>query len=154
MHLNFSIKKQYLITKITGFTLIEILVALVIISTGMLGLAAVQVRSLQDSQLSFERSMATLQSRDLIERMWAGLCILYDSNGAIIANAESSIVSSWKNDHQDINNNALSNWVSTLSPVGGDNVWRLEITWDGWGNRPQKILHHFRLPPPLAENCS
>lgn len=57
-----------------GFTLIEVLVTLVVISVGMLSIAQLQARALQHSHSSLQRSVAVVQANDLLERMWSGYC--------------------------------------------------------------------------------
>ena len=57
-----------------GFTLIEVLVTVVVVSIGMLSIAQLQVRSLQHSHSSLQRTVATVQANDLLERMWSGYC--------------------------------------------------------------------------------
>jgi len=52
-----------------GFSMIEILVALVILAIGLLGMASLMLNSLQTSQSAALRSAATLAAYDLIERM-------------------------------------------------------------------------------------
>lgn len=54
-----------------GFTLVEVLVALVILSIGLLGLAGLQTLSLSGSTDSSLRSQATLYVYDMIDRMRA-----------------------------------------------------------------------------------
>jgi type IV pilus assembly protein PilV len=54
---------------ITGFTLIEVLVALIIFSFGMLGLAGLQIRMVTYSQSSLMRSQAAALTSDILDRM-------------------------------------------------------------------------------------
>ncbi|GAB3350081.1 type IV pilus modification protein PilV [Chromohalobacter beijerinckii] len=54
-----------------GFGLIEVLVALTILSIGMLGLAAMQLTSLQSARESLNTTIATIMVRDMNERAWA-----------------------------------------------------------------------------------
>ncbi|MGI2028825.1 type IV pilus modification protein PilV [Endozoicomonas acroporae] len=54
---------------IKGFTLIETLVALLILSIGLLGMAGLQIVSLQSSNGALSRSQATMLSYDLVERI-------------------------------------------------------------------------------------
>jgi type IV pilus assembly protein PilV len=54
-----------------GFTLIEILVAVVVLSIGLLGLAGLQARSLQFNKSAEQRSQATILAYDIIDRMRA-----------------------------------------------------------------------------------
>jgi len=52
-----------------GFSMIEILIALVILAIGLLGMATLMMNSLQTSQSAAMRSAATLAAYDLAERM-------------------------------------------------------------------------------------
>lgn len=54
-----------------GFTLIEIMVALLIFSIGLLGLAMLQATSLKFNNDSYMRTQATILAYDLIDRMRA-----------------------------------------------------------------------------------
>lgn len=54
-----------------GFTLIEVLVALLVLSIGLLGLAALQITSLQFNTDSYARTQATLLAYDILDRMRA-----------------------------------------------------------------------------------
>ena len=136
-----------------GFTLIEILVALVILSIGLLGIAALQLRSVQNSQASFERSVATLQARDLVERMWAGTCSLYLPNGDIDPNGHTPIWNAWLLDQQNANTFDGQGWDADLESPTGTHVWTITISWDPRNQRVEgerdEIEHHFRLPPRL-----
>lgn len=53
----------------TGFTLIEVLVAVVVLAVGLLGLAGMQVNSLGNNQSAYNRSQATQLAYDLSDRM-------------------------------------------------------------------------------------
>ncbi len=57
----------------SGVTLIEILVAIVLLSIGLLGLAGLQLRGLQVNQGSALRSNAAIMAEDLADRMRADL---------------------------------------------------------------------------------
>jgi type IV pilus assembly protein PilV len=54
-----------------GFTLIEVLVALVVLSIGLLGLASLQLSSLRWNHGASLRSQATLLAYDIVDRMRA-----------------------------------------------------------------------------------
>ncbi|MGB0664882.1 MAG: type IV pilus modification protein PilV [Pontibacterium sp.] len=56
-----------------GYTLIEVLIALVVISIGMLGMAGLQVSSLKQNQSAYMRSQATLLAYDIVDRMRANI---------------------------------------------------------------------------------
>ena len=52
-----------------GITLIEILVAIVLMAVGLLGLAGLQLRGIQVNQGSSTRSLAAIMAEDLADRM-------------------------------------------------------------------------------------
>lgn len=54
-----------------GFTLIEVLVAIVILAVGLVGIAGLQAQSLRNSQDSFFRTQANAFATDLADRMRA-----------------------------------------------------------------------------------
>ncbi|MDR5907155.1 type IV pilus modification protein PilV [Franzmannia qiaohouensis] len=55
----------------SGFTLIEALIALLVLSIGMLGVAAMQLKALQGAHAAYQRSIASLAAQDAQERLWA-----------------------------------------------------------------------------------
>lgn len=57
--------------KETGATLIEVLVAMVVLAIGLLGLAGLQATSIQSNHSAYYRSQATLLASDLADRMRA-----------------------------------------------------------------------------------
>jgi type IV pilus assembly protein PilV len=57
--------------KESGFTLLEVMVALLISAIGLLGLAALQVSARNNLDASFQYSQASLLAQDLAERMRA-----------------------------------------------------------------------------------
>lgn len=56
-----------------GFTLLEVLVAIVVLSLGLLGLAGLQAASLRNNQTAFYRGIATQQAYDMADRLRANL---------------------------------------------------------------------------------
>lgn len=54
-----------------GFTLIEVLIAMVVLSIGMLGLAGLQTSGLRYTHTSYLLSLATQQAEDMVERIRA-----------------------------------------------------------------------------------
>ena len=67
-----------------GFTLIEILIALLVLSIGMLGIAALQAATVQFNHSAYLRSQATSFAYDVVDRMRANraAAINGDYNGA------------------------------------------------------------------------
>ena len=58
-----------------GTTLIETLVALLVLSIGLLGVAALQVNALQNNQMAHVRSQASVLAYDLADRMRANRAV-------------------------------------------------------------------------------
>jgi len=73
------------IKKNDGFTLVEILITVLILSIGLLGLAGLQVRSMKSNHSSYLRSQATIMAYDIIDRMRANPKAVTDT--AYVANA-------------------------------------------------------------------
>jgi len=63
-----------------GFSLIEVLVALLVLSIGLLGLAALQTTSLQYNTGSYFRTQATFLAYDIIDRMRANIAAVVDND--------------------------------------------------------------------------
>ncbi|MDC7823681.1 type IV pilus modification protein PilV [Pseudomonas sp. BLCC-B13] len=64
-----------------GFTLIEVMVALVILAVGLLGMASLMTRSQQSNESAYSRSQAALMAYDIIERMRTNLVNQIDATG-------------------------------------------------------------------------
>ncbi|MCX7101946.1 MAG: type IV pilus modification protein PilV, partial [Methylobacter sp.] len=56
-----------------GFTLIEVLIAMLVLAVGLLGLAGLQATSLKSNQSAYNRSQATQLAYDLADRMRANV---------------------------------------------------------------------------------
>ena len=54
-----------------GFTLLEVLVAMVVLSIGLLGLSGLQTSGLRSNHSAFLRSQATIITNDILDRMRA-----------------------------------------------------------------------------------
>jgi type IV pilus assembly protein PilV len=59
--------------KLAGFTLIEVLVTIVILSVGLLGMAALQITGVRSATGATSRTQATLLADDIVERMRANI---------------------------------------------------------------------------------
>jgi type IV pilus assembly protein PilV len=74
-------KRQY------GFTLLEVLIALLILSIGLLGLAALQTTGLRSNQMASMRTLATEAAYDITDRMRANPTGV-EANEYVIATGE------------------------------------------------------------------
>jgi type IV pilus assembly protein PilV len=103
----------------TGVTLIEALITMVALSFGLLSVAALQLKALQYATISYHRSIATIQAADLVERLWAGICIAADE--------WEDIADDWEDFHANEQN--LPNWEGAVeSPA--TLTYTITISWD------------------------
>jgi len=75
------ISKRYYGTQI-GFSLIEILISLLILSIGLLGLGGLQLSSLKSANNAHFRTVASLAATDLVDRMRANPLAVANNNYA------------------------------------------------------------------------
>lgn len=82
-----------------GFSLIEVLVALLVLSIGLLGLAALQTTSLKYNTESYFRTQATYLVYDIIDRMRANGASVADGGTYDVSNADAakSIIIAYEN---------------------------------------------------------
>lgn len=72
--MNLATEAQELAIKISrGFTIIEVLVSMVILSIGVLGLGMLQIATIQNTQGGYLRSQATILAYDIIDSMRANI---------------------------------------------------------------------------------
>lgn len=80
--------------KAAGFSLIEVLIAMVILSIGLLGLAGLQSTGLHNSTDSYARTIATSLANDMADRIRANMTGFnagnYDNTAAYAANCETN----------------------------------------------------------------
>ena len=137
------------VNKHTGFTLIEVLIAMLVLAIGLLGLAGLQISSLRNTESSYNRSLATDLAYDLADRMRAnilGIAAYSNGSAAQIANCENTIgctpTQMAQNDLYEWNclvaggceNNTpaiagvLPNGLASVSVTAG--VYAIMISWD------------------------
>jgi type IV pilus assembly protein PilV len=129
--------------KQSGFTLIEVLIAMLVLAIGLLGLAGLQAKSLSYTQSAYNRSLATELAYDLADRMRAnisGIATYTAESSAQNANCENTSGCSSsqmaQNDLYEWNfavTNTLLSGLGTIAPVGGMCnivVCTITINWD------------------------
>lgn len=131
-----------------GFSLIEVLVTLVIVAIGLISIAQLQLRSLQYSHASLQRTMAVVQANDLVERMWTGYCdtsgVLGDSDGP------GAIFEDWATFHLTMQEEqrTMPAWDATLDASNAP-IYELNIFWD-----ERNIGRTLAVDDPDAERFS
>lgn len=130
-----------------GFTLIEALVTIAILSFGLLALASLQAKSLQYSHNSYQRTIAVVQANDALERLWAGICAMPAALG--------DITDDWVSVHEDTP--GMNNWSGEISLNAGSvpPTYTIRIEWRDEriaDNGGVSIFEYTVLLPTL--NCS
>lgn len=131
-----------------GFTLIEVLVAVVVLAIGLLGLAGLQATAVRSNSSAYMRSQATVLAYDITERMRAnrqaapiyGLCGK-DVDNAGCSGLAKQDVQAWRA--------ALANTLpsGTGNIDAADNVFTITIQWDD--NRDLTDLQQFSMVTEL-----
>ena len=120
-----------------GFTLVEVLIALVVFSVGLLGIAGLQITSLKANHGSATRTQAVYLAYDVIDRMRANptaaiagaykIALDVTPTGGTVAGDD---LVAWRNNIA----NALP--VGSVSPSGSvefdpaTNLFTVKIVWD------------------------
>lgn len=97
-----------------GFALLEALIAMFITAGVLLGLGVLHIKSVQQSALTTQRTIATMQANDLIDRMWASVCSLDNSTGQPDTDKVDTIKTQWTNRWKVTGN--TSSFVNGLTP--------------------------------------
>ena len=114
-----KINKHRIIRGAAGFSLIEVLVALLVLSIGLLGMAALQAVSLKSNHGAYQRTQATFLAYDMMDRMRANRtsALAGDYNIAMATNSLSGSTLAVT----DVND-WLTNYVSALLPSGDGSI--------------------------------
>lgn len=129
-----------------GFALLEALIAMFITAGVLLGLGILHLKSMQQSALTTQRTIATIQANDLIDRMWASICSL-DNNTRQLDETTTgklrAIETQWKNrwkitgssftpnSAQKALHNRMTAWSGSLTVVDATKRrYQITIEWE------------------------
>ncbi|SHM15882.1 prepilin-type N-terminal cleavage/methylation domain-containing protein [Vreelandella subglaciescola] len=128
-----------------GFTLIEALVALAILSFGLMGIAAMQLNALNSASRGYQHSVATLAAVDAQERLWEALA---DANNCTSDELKlAGMQTDWKKHwERDTPSNPLRN--ATLDITGNSCTYTITVTLDNVENEDGygAVTYTVRLP--------
>lgn len=151
---------MHTMNKNAGFTLIEVLIAMLVLAVGLLGLAGLQATSLKNNQSAYNRSQATQLAYDLADRMRANIAgkARYTAILPNSATAKANCLTTTGCTPADLAENDLFEWNSAVSnnlPSGigaialTANMFTIRITWDddrdGDDNNNPNFQTSFRL---------
>ena len=133
----------------SGFTLIEVMIAVFVLSVGILGMAGMQAVSVREAQNSYFRIQADLLAADMADRMRANredaadeLSTNYVSTGAALANPVSCLgttatctaaqlashdITEWQTQ---ITNSNIPSGVGTIARTAGTSEYTIQVFWD------------------------
>lgn len=128
----------------SGFTLIEVLIAMVILAFGLLGLAGLQATSLRNNQSAYNRSQATQLAYDIADRMRANSTAQANYLSSFMAPASATVQNDCKTvsttcTNADMAANDLFEWNTMLTatlPAGvgtitlAGSVYTVTVNWD------------------------
>lgn len=128
-----------------GFTLIEVLISVLVVSLGLLGMASLQMKSIQFSRSAHHRSMATVLAHDMSERMRANIQGVQDPNAyynQLTGAASGSVYACAVQvcDSQDLQQDDYNTWrtgLGELLPSGEGIVCIDDSPYDGSPSGPE-----------------
>jgi type IV pilus assembly protein PilV len=124
-----------------GVSLLEVLIAVLIMGIGLLGIAAMQTTALRNNQSSLERSQAVIQSYAILDAMRANraaaLAGEYNTGGLICAppvgtSHAATDIGAWMNSMETTMGNPLGD-TTTCGDIACDavtNICTVNVTWD------------------------
>lgn len=150
-----------------GFALFEALIAMFITAGVLLGLGILHMKSMQQSALTTQRTIATIQANDLIDRMWASVCSLDNNSGRVVEGQINAIKVQWQNrwkitgstftpsSTQKALHNRMNSWSGDLE-IENESKRRYKITIE-WENKKAKwyadnpadketFIYYFSVP--------
>jgi type IV pilus assembly protein PilV len=101
-----------------GFSMIEVLVSIVILSIGLIGLVGLQARGLQFSVSAEDTNRASLLANELATSMWTARTV----------SLPAATISTWQTRVADVTADGLPNGSGAVS-VDANGVATITITW-------------------------
>lgn len=98
-----------------GVSLIEVMIAVLIMGVGLLGIAAMQATALRNNESALERTQATIQSYSIIDAMRA------NRQNALGGAYNLARTCTAPTDNTTLAQNDLRRWVNSLKDTLGDN---------------------------------
>lgn len=153
-----------------GFTLLEALIAMFITAGVLMGLGILHLKSVQQSALTTQRTIASIQANDLIDRMWASVCSLDNSTGQLdqaTTGTMRAIETQWQNrwkvtgssftptSAQKALHSRMTAWSGSLTVVDASKRrYQITIEWENskakWYEADpatkERFIYHFSVP--------
>lgn len=128
-----------------GVAMIEVLIAIVVVSFGLLGVAGLQLAGMKANQTAYFRSVATSQAYDMADRMRANLpgiaagkfdavtstlptlpsCNPYGTTGCGATDLATHDIYAWLT----ANSRLLPSGVGTITKVANSGAFQIQVGW-------------------------
>ncbi|MCG5509644.1 type IV pilus modification protein PilV [Ectothiorhodospira lacustris] len=138
-----------------GFSLTEVLVALVVLSIGLLGLAALQLNGLKGAHSAYQRTLASVIAVDAGERLWLSLSPDYPFQDP--EDVEADWLGYWQDSTDspspDADKATLPGFsASSIDPDPDDGGWIITVRWsEGRFDEPSgQSVFEYRLTLPTG----
>lgn len=132
-----------------GFSLVEALIALLVLSLGLVGVAAMQLKALQSATQGYQRSVASVSAVDAQERLWAQLAVLDSGQTCEDINVD-AVEEAWANHwFQDNDHTPLRNVIksdSSITKGSGENRCRFTVILALSEDSNDEFDYSFLLP--------
>ncbi|MFN4263542.1 MAG: prepilin-type N-terminal cleavage/methylation domain-containing protein [Thioalkalivibrionaceae bacterium] len=127
--------------QVCGFALIEVLIAVLVFSVGLLAIAYTQQTSLRTSHAAFLHSLGSIAAADGVERLWVNACEADPAN---------AVRADWQS-HWSAGANAIPGWDASASTIqaNGGRAYTVIVAWidDRLGDdAARRVEYDIRLP--------
>jgi len=130
-------EKNYLHRGEAGVALLEVLVAVLLFSLGLLGLIGLQARAVSFSVDAEDRNRAAILANELVATMWLNRSTTLSTDA----------LKAWNKRVGDPQSGGLPGGNGTVSPVGTGNAADVTITWQAPSSSTSSTLKtHVELP--------
>lgn len=126
-----------------GFSMIEVLVAIVLISFGILGLVSLQARAVQYSVSAEDSQRAALLAGEIAATMWGANSVTLDAD----------VVDTWAERVADASVAGLPNATGTVDVDAGGSIARITVQWranHAATGQENRYVTDVVIPPPPA----
>ena len=128
--------------KNAGFTLIEVLIAMLVLAVGLLGLAGLQAASLKNNQSTYNRSQAIQLTYDLADRMRANVAgaATYTAILPSAATEKANCLTTIGCTLADMAENDLYEWNNTMNSLLPSSTGTITVITDASTTPPSTIF--------------
>lgn len=132
-----------------GFSLIEALVAILILSLGLLGVAAMQASAMKSAHVAYQRSIATVAAQDMVERLWIAL-----GNGApasiVCPDPTGTILDDWHTEWVEFIPSLVKSGAVQPGAPSGKGICEYTVTVSWSDDRFQKVINGAKVDEDVS----